>query len=77
VSRLKLLSYRDLARVAQLTGFEWVRCRGTHNTFRAADGRTIVIPDYGNQVIVRPLLRKIVRDLGLTVEEYNRLVDSL
>jgi hypothetical protein len=28
-------------------------------------------------VIVRPLLRKIIRDMGLTVEEYNRLADSL
>jgi predicted RNA binding protein YcfA (HicA-like mRNA interferase family) len=37
----------------------------------------IVIPDHGSQVIVRPLLRKIVRDMGLTVEEYNKLVESL
>jgi predicted RNA binding protein YcfA (HicA-like mRNA interferase family) len=76
VSRLRLLPYRDLARVAQAVGFKWVRCRGTHNTFRSDDGRIIVIPDHGNQVIVRPLLRKIVRDMGLTVEEYNRLTTS-
>jgi predicted RNA binding protein YcfA (HicA-like mRNA interferase family) len=77
VSRLKLLPYRDLAKVAQAAGFEWVRRRGSHNTFRSPDGRVIVIPDHGNQVIVRSLLRKIVRDMGLTVDEYNRLVDSL
>jgi predicted RNA binding protein YcfA (HicA-like mRNA interferase family) len=77
VSRLKLLPYRDLARVAEDAGFEWVRCRGSHNTFRSSNGRVIVIPDHGNQVIVRSLLRKIVRDMGLTVDEYNRLVDSL
>jgi predicted RNA binding protein YcfA (HicA-like mRNA interferase family) len=77
VSRLKLLPYRDLARVAEAAGFEWVRRRGSHNTFRSPDGRVIVIPDHGNQVIVRSLLRKIVRDMGLTVDEYNRLVDSL
>jgi predicted RNA binding protein YcfA (HicA-like mRNA interferase family) len=77
VSRLKLLPYRDLAKVAQAAGFEWVRRRGSHNTFRSPDGRVIVVPDHGNQVIVRSLLRKIVRDMGLTVDEYNRLVDSL
>jgi predicted RNA binding protein YcfA (HicA-like mRNA interferase family) len=77
VSRLKLLPYRDLARVAEAAGFEWVRRRGSHNTFRSPDGRVIAIPDHGNQVIVRSLLRKIVRDMGLTVDEYNRLVDSL
>jgi len=77
VSRLKLVPYRDLAKIAEAAGFEWVRRRGSHNTFRAADGRVIVIPDHGKQVIVRPLLRKLVRDIGLTVDEYNQLVDSL
>ena len=77
MSRLRLLPYRDLANVAEAAGFEWVRCRGSHNAFRSVDGRVIVIPDHGKQVIVRPLLRKIIRDMGLTVEEYNRLVDSL
>ncbi|MGD8625144.1 MAG: type II toxin-antitoxin system HicA family toxin [Anaerolineae bacterium] len=77
MSRLKLLPYRDLAKVAEAAGFEWVRCRGSHNTFRSADGRVVVIPDHGKQVIVRPLLRKIIRDMGITVDEYNQLVASL
>ena len=77
MSRLKLVPYRDLAKIAEAAGFEWVRSRGSHNTFRAADGRVIVIPDHGKQVIVRPLLRKLVRDMGLTVDEYNQLADSL
>jgi predicted RNA binding protein YcfA (HicA-like mRNA interferase family) len=63
--------------VAEAAGFEWVRSRGSHNTFRSPDGQVVVIPDHGNQVIVRSLLRKIIRDMGLTVDEYNRLVDSL
>jgi predicted RNA binding protein YcfA (HicA-like mRNA interferase family) len=77
VSRLKLLPYRDLAKVAEAAGFRWVRCRGSHNTFRASDGRIVVIPDHGRQVIVRPLLRRIIRDMGLAVDEYNELVEAL
>ena len=77
MSRLKLLAYRDLARIAEMAGFQWVRRQGSHNTFRAPDGRVIVIPDHGSQVIVRPLLRKIIRDMELTVDEYNRLTESL
>lgn len=77
MSRLKLLAYRDLAKVVEAAGFEWVRLEGSHNTFRSADGRIIVIPDHGRQVIVRPLLRKIIRDIGLTVDEYNGLADSV
>ncbi|MBU1660731.1 MAG: type II toxin-antitoxin system HicA family toxin [Chloroflexi bacterium] len=77
MSRLQLLPYRKLAQVAEAAGFEWVRCRGSHNTFRTANGRVVVIPDHGSRVIVRPLLRKIIRDMGLTVDEYNDLVDSV
>lgn len=77
MSRLKLLPFRELAKVVEMSGFHWVRCQGSHHTFRSADGRVIVIPDHGSQVIVRPLLRKIIRDMGLTVDEYNDFVESL
>lgn len=77
MSRLKLLPYRDLAQIAEMAGFQWVRCQGSHNTFRAPDGRVVVIPDHGRQDIVRPLLRKIIRDMGLSVDEYNRLMEKL
>ena len=76
MSRLKLLPYRRLVKVAEAAGFTWVRQQGSHNTFRGTDGRVIVIPDHGSQVIVRPLLRKIIRDMGLTVNEYNQLADK-
>lgn len=36
----------------------------------------MVIPDHGSQVIVRPLLRKILRDLGLSVEAYTWLLEE-
>ena len=74
MSRLRLVPCRKLAAVAEAAGFKWVRCSGSHNTFRFADGRVLVIPDHGNQVIVWPLLRRITRDMGLTVDAYSRLV---
>ncbi|MGD0113670.1 MAG: type II toxin-antitoxin system HicA family toxin [Armatimonadota bacterium] len=77
MSRLRLLPYRELRRVAEKAGFQWVRCVGSHNTFRREDGRVVVIPDHGSAVIVRPLLRRILRDLGLTPEEYGRMVRDL
>lgn len=77
MSRLKLLPFNDLAKVAELAGFHLVRREESHCTFRSADGRVIVIPDHGSHVIVRPLLRKIIRDMGLSVDEYNKIVESL
>jgi predicted RNA binding protein YcfA (HicA-like mRNA interferase family) len=77
LSRLRLVPYKQLSKVAEAAGFEWVRRKGSHNTFRNAEGRIVVLPDHGSQVIVRPLLRKVVRDLGLTVDEYHRILDEL
>jgi predicted RNA binding protein YcfA (HicA-like mRNA interferase family) len=75
VSRLRVVPYRDLRRVAEKVGFIWTRCEGSHNIFVHSDGRLIVIPDHGARDIVRPLVRKIIRDLGLTREEYHRMLD--
>jgi predicted RNA binding protein YcfA (HicA-like mRNA interferase family) len=66
-----------MAKIAQAAGFEWVRCRGSHNTFRSVEGVVVVIPDRANQVITRPLTRKLIRDMGLTLEEYNRIADTI
>ena len=77
MSRLRLLPYRDLRKVAEAAGFQWIRRVGSHNTFRNAEGRIVVVPDHGSQVIVRPLLRKIIRDLGLSLEEYERIVEQI
>lgn len=63
--------------MAEQAGFEAVRRQGSHVVFRNAEGRIVVIPDHGSQVIVRPLLRKILRDLGRSPAEYHRALDEL
>lgn len=77
MTRLRLVTYKELRKVAEDCGFEWQRRRGSHNSFKNAEGRIVVIPDHGGQVIVRPLLRKILRDIGITVDEYHKILEEL
>ena len=77
MTRLRLVSYKEARKVAERAGFKWQRCQGSHNVFKNQQGRVVVIPDHGLQVIVRPLLRKILRDLGLSVDEYHKILDNL
>ena len=77
MTRLRLVTYRELSKVAEKAEFHWVRREGSHNTFRNPSGRIIVIPDHGSQVIVRPLLRKILRDMGLSIEEFHQILEGL
>lgn len=77
MTRLRLVAYSRLAKVAEAKGFDCVRASGSHNVFRHSSGNIIVIPDHGAQVIVRPLLRKILRDLGVSPEEYTELLKEI
>ena len=77
MTRLRLVNYRELSKVVEAAGFHWVRRVGSHNTFRNAEGQIVVVPDHGPRVIGRSLLRKIVRDMRLTVGEYHRILNEM
>ncbi|MCD6599711.1 MAG: type II toxin-antitoxin system HicA family toxin [Dehalococcoidia bacterium] len=47
MTKLRLLTYRQLKKVVEKAGFEWQRCQGSHNTFKNSQGHVIVIPDHG------------------------------
>ena len=51
-------------------GFMEVRQRGSHKQFRHADGRGTTVPFHKGRDIAPPLLRKIARDIGMTVEAF-------
>jgi len=77
LTKLRLVTYRELRTVADSCGFEWQRRQGSHNTFKNSEGQIIVIPDHGGHVIVRPLLRKILRDMGISMDEYHKILEKL
>ncbi len=71
MSKLPLLSARELIRILKLFEFEEIRQKGSHRFFQHNDGRTTVIPDHGSEKIDRGLLNKIIRqDLRMNVEEF-------
>ena len=72
VKKLAILSGRAIVKALAKVGYLEVRQRGSHIRL-ACPGRTsITVPDY--KVVGRGLLRKILRDADLSVEEFTRLV---
>ena len=63
-----MLSPQEVIRLLQALGFEEVRQRGSHKQFRHADGRATTVPFHKGRGISPVLLRKIARDIGLTVD---------
>ena len=64
-----VLKPREVVALLKGLGFSEVRQRGSHKQFRHADGRSTTVPFHAARDISPTLLRKIARDIGLTVEE--------
>lgn len=61
-------------KVLEESGFSIVRQKGSHIILKDGDGRSVVIPDHPGEELGRGILRAIIRQAGLTREEFiNRL----
>jgi predicted RNA binding protein YcfA (HicA-like mRNA interferase family) len=72
---LKPISADKLIKILAKTGFTPIRQKGSHVILRHADGRSTVVPVHAGEEIGRGLLMKILRDVGLTREDYLKLVE--
>jgi predicted RNA binding protein YcfA (HicA-like mRNA interferase family) len=69
VGSIPVLKPRKVVALLEGLGFTEVRQRGSHKQFRHADGRSTTVPFHGARDISPTLLRRIARDIGLTVDE--------
>lgn len=70
MARPPILKPREVARALEDLGFVEVRQRGSHKQYRHAAGRGTTVPFHGNRDISPFLLRQIVKDIELTVDEF-------
>jgi predicted RNA binding protein YcfA (HicA-like mRNA interferase family) len=73
MSRLAPIKARELLRILRSLGFEQVRQRGSHTFWKHPDGRTTVVPVHAGEPIGRGLLRKILNDVEIEPEEFDKL----
>ena len=66
------IRYQKLIKIAEFLGFEKRDAEGSHLFFKHSDGRTTVIPDKRKEAS-KGLLRKILNDMRLSVEDYEKL----
>ncbi len=64
---------KELERVAGRLGFAKTRQKGSHARWKHADGRATTIPTHGNAEIGGWLFQEILKQLGITEEEFNQL----
>ena len=71
--KLKPIKPEQLVKIVEKLGFVKIRQKGSHAVYRHPNGRWITIPMHKGRIIAIGLLRKIIKDLGLSVEGFNKL----
>jgi len=70
VGNLPVLKPKEVIHSLEKLGFVEVRQRGSHKQFRHLDGRATTVPVHSGKDISPILLRQIIKDIGVTVEEF-------
>ena len=68
--RPKPCNAREVERLLGRLGFRWTRTGGSHRTYIHADGRITQVPFHRGDVPTG-LLRRIIGNIGITVERFN------
>ena len=65
-----VLKPNKVVSILESLGFLEVRQKGSHKQFRHPDGRGTTVPFHAGRDISPILLKKIAKDIRLTVEEF-------
>lgn len=77
MSKLPIANAKALEKILFILGFKEVRQKGSHVFYRHSDGRYTTIPHHGSVDISRPLLRAILKEINLSVEEFTVLLKRI
>ena len=71
MTKLPVVSAREVIRVAEKLGFAFDRQRGGHAVYlRSSDKRRLVIPVHKGRDLKPGTLRGLIDDMGLSVDEF-------
>ena len=74
MSKLPVVKSNDLGNVLFKLGFNKVRQKGSHAFYRHNDERCTVIPHHPGRDLSPILVLKILKEINLSREEFERLV---
>ncbi|MEW6739094.1 MAG: type II toxin-antitoxin system HicA family toxin [Nitrospirota bacterium] len=72
---LPILPSKEIIRILERLGFKNTRkSKGSHFRYTHPDGRKTTVPVHKGKTIGRGLLRKILRDIELSPEEFQKFL---
>ena len=77
MSRLPIITSKKMERLLFHLGFEKTRQKGSHAFYRHPDERTTTVPHHKGRDLSRPLIREILREINITVEDYQKYLREI
>ena len=74
MSRLPILSGEELIEILRLSGFRVLGQKGSHVFLKHDDKRVTVVPVHKGQDLDRGLLKKILRDINMSTDDFLALM---
>ncbi len=74
MTRLPRAKGREIVRALEKSGFAVDRTRGSHVFLKHADGRATAVPVHSGETLGPGLLRAILRDVEMSVDELIELL---
>lgn len=74
--KLPTVTGEEAIKALEKAEFQAVRQKGSHIRLKHEDGRVVTIPVHSGKNLGKGLLKKILRDSELTVEEFIDLLEN-
>lgn len=74
MTSLPVIKSKDLERVLFKLGFKKIRQKGSHAFYKRDDGKYTTIPHHPSRDLSPILLLKILKEISVSKEEFERLV---
>jgi predicted RNA binding protein YcfA (HicA-like mRNA interferase family) len=71
---LPRVTAKEISRILEQRGFSEVRQSGSHKIYRNTDGNRATVPMHGSKILHPKVLKSILRDANMTVEELRELL---
>ena len=77
MSKIPSVDAKTLEKVLLKIGFKKIRQKGSHVFYRHPDGRYTTLPFHLSKDVPRILVRIVLKEIGLSVDDFNEILRKL
>ena len=77
MTKLILIDARKMEKLLLKLGFRKVRRKGSHVFYKHPDGRYTTLPHHKGRVLTRPLIREILKEIEISIDEYYKYLKEI